>query len=289
MHRKLVTTLILDLDNTLYDWLRIWFATFSVLRGEIVARMGDEAAADCAIRRVHQAHGTSEYRFLFEALFAGSGPTKAQLSAETEQAACPDGLYPGVLTSLREIRAHGTRIVGCTESMEQYSTERILRFGLDGMIDVLFCNRDHPDPESLLTPDKIRPCLSKTEVRHISQGRFKPDPDILREILKFVDAAPTQTAYVGDSIARDMTMARDAGIIGIHARYGDTFGREEIELLKRVSHWTDENVSREVGCANVSVNDSLALHSGFREIFKHLTFSAFGRRSGRGDEVGFER
>jgi phosphoglycolate phosphatase-like HAD superfamily hydrolase len=276
VRRKLVTTLILDFDNTLFDWLRIWYGTFSVLRAEIVARMGDEMAADNAIRRVHQSNRTSEYRYLFEALFEGSDRgTRPPTRTVARRATRLDGLYPEVISSLQEIRKHGTRIVVCTESMERYSTERIFEFGLDGVIDVLFCNRDHPDRLNLPASETVRVHLSKTEVRHISEGRSKPDPEILREILKFLGAPAAQTAYVGDSIARDMRMAQEAGVTGLHARYGDTVGRDEFELLKRVSHWTDDDVRRENLGSHAFFEDGATLDTGFRDIFRYLTFSAF--------------
>jgi hypothetical protein len=84
-------------------------------------------------------------------------------------------------------------------------------------------------------------------------------------------------------------MARDAGITGLHARYGDVLGRHEFELLKRVSHWTDENVRREAACG--SFEGWLTLRSGFRDIFRYLKFSAFKvRRSALlGNEPAPER
>jgi hypothetical protein len=78
-----------------------------------------------------------------------------------------------------------------------------------------------------------------------------------------------------------MKMARDAGITGVHARYGDTVGRHEFELLKRVSHWTDNQIRRESSSHDVFLADGLTLEFGFRDIFKYLTFGAF-----KGPEVG---
>src|SRR4051812_10486935 len=69
MSRKKIDTLVVDLDNTLFDWLALWHDSFVITFREIASLVGDAAAED-AIRRIHQDRGTSEYRFLVEELLA---------------------------------------------------------------------------------------------------------------------------------------------------------------------------------------------------------------------------
>src|ERR1700692_1247836 len=66
-HRK--TTLITDLDNTLFDWVELWLNCFSAMLDEITKVSGvprHELLPEIAA--VHQKHGTSEYSFLIEEL-----------------------------------------------------------------------------------------------------------------------------------------------------------------------------------------------------------------------------
>jgi FMN phosphatase YigB (HAD superfamily) len=65
MTRKTIDTLIVDLDNTLFDWFAVWYASLDPVYREIVRVTGqptDKIEAD--IRAVHQARRTSEYTFL---------------------------------------------------------------------------------------------------------------------------------------------------------------------------------------------------------------------------------
>jgi FMN phosphatase YigB (HAD superfamily) len=63
------TTLITDLDNTLFDWVELWVQCFSAMFAEIVRISGiPREKLLPEIRAVHQKHGTSEYSFLIEEL-----------------------------------------------------------------------------------------------------------------------------------------------------------------------------------------------------------------------------
>ena len=67
MSTKVIDTLILDLDNTLFDWFAVWYASFEPIYLQILrvtGRAEEEIRAD--IRKVHQYRRTSEYSFLIE-------------------------------------------------------------------------------------------------------------------------------------------------------------------------------------------------------------------------------
>lgn len=59
--------LILDFDNTLFDWVKLWHSCFVAMTDE-VERISKIGLADIQdeIRAIHQTHGTSEYAFLLE-------------------------------------------------------------------------------------------------------------------------------------------------------------------------------------------------------------------------------
>jgi phosphoglycolate phosphatase len=50
---------------------------------------------------------------------------------------------------------------------------------------------------------------------------------------------------VGDSIARDVLMAKRAGVFAIWAEYGTHHAAGTYEALVRVTHWTAAEVARE--------------------------------------------
>lgn len=69
-------------------------------------------------------------------------------------------------------------------------------------------------------------------------------------------------------------MARDAAIFDIYAKYGESQRRPEYDLLRNVSHWTQEDVERERSIMNAKLDftPSATLHECFAEIFKFCDF-----------------
>jgi phosphoglycolate phosphatase-like HAD superfamily hydrolase len=292
MARKAVDTLILDLDNTIFDWFAVWYSSFNPVYQEILTVTGlpsEQVEAD--IRRVHQARRTSEYTFLLEEMemlaelrASGSIRDRFKLSLEQSRQGRDQNirLYPSVFVSLWDIKQKGTKIIAYTESMRFYSAYRLKRFGLDGVIDVLFSPRDHDVPAGV-SLEKLRRLpddfyeMQVTDVRHTPPGELKPNPRVLTDIIQAVGARADRCAYVGDSLFKDVAMARDVGVFDIHAQYGESQRRPEYALLQRVSHWTSEDVQREkeIIARGHDFTPSAVLKDTFAEIFIHCDFESF--------------
>lgn len=187
-----------------------------------------------------------------------------------------------MFSSLWEIKNSGTKIIAYTESMSFYSAYRLKRFGLDGVIDILFSPQDHDIPAGV-SVDKMRRLpeeyyeLQVTELRHTPLGELKPNPGILLDIIESIGADKDRCVYVGDSIFKDVAMARDVGVHDVHAEYGESQKRPEYKLLQDVSHWTEEDVQREreIMSKKYDFLPSTTLKEVFAEIFKYFEFTEF--------------
>ncbi len=289
-----VNVLVTDLDNTLWDWFAMWHAGFSAFLESLVAISGvDQATLEADIRLLHQANGTSEYSptFLLPQLSSlpGHGEPAESLLARYQDAthAWHSGrkhtthLYPGVLETLRAVRECGTIVVGYTESQAFVTAQRILRTGLDGVLDYLYSPEDHDIPEGvsleeLRQYDDSAYVLALTRHFHTPAGAKKPSPEVLKSILADVNAVPASTVYVGDSRMKDIAMAQSVGALDVWAKYGEVQHLPEYDLLRRVSHWTDEDVRRERSIAKTKdVLASRVLETRFDELLGMFTF---GRR-----------
>lgn len=297
-----IDTLILDLDNTIFDWFAMWYASFKPIYDEILAASGrpqDEVEAD--IRRVHQTRRTSEYTFLIEELDVlreirarEDIRTRFHNALETSRHGRDQSLqlYPTVFSSLWRIKNAGTKIIGYTESMRFYSSYRLKRFGLDGVIEILFSPKDHDMPAGVPL-DRLRRFpddfyeLQVTKVMHTPPGELKPNPKVLREMIEMVGSSPDRCAYVGDSIFKDVAMAREVGVFDVHAQYGEPQERPEYELLQRVSHWTEDDVQREaaITARGHDFVPSAVLKDCFAEIFIHCDFETFSRVKTDGEQA----
>ncbi len=304
MSRKTIDTLIIDLDNTIFDWFAVWYASFVPIYNDILRVTGRPASEiEADIRAVHQVQRTSEYTFLLEEIEALKDIRQTEdirirfhdaLEASRRGRDLNLKLYPSVFRCLWDLKRKGTKIVAYTELMGFYSAYRLKRFGLDGVIDVLFSPEDHDTPAGI-SVDKMRRLpdefyeLQVTQVRHTPPGELKPNPRILLDIIKAVGAKAERCAYVGDSLFKDVAMARDVGVFDIHAKYGESQRRPEYNLLQCVSHWTEADVQREreITAKGHAFEPSAVLKDSFAEIFIYCDFGPFdeNKRNFDPDEI----
>jgi phosphoglycolate phosphatase-like HAD superfamily hydrolase len=288
--KREIKVLVTDLDNTLFDWFGIWYASFSAMLHEIVRISGIPVETlEQEIKAVHEKHGTSEYAFLIEelpSLIAKHPDQKLTevyepaITAYREARRSQLVLYPSALDTLREIKAKRTLVIGYTESLEFYTTYRLIKLGLDGLLDFVYFPPDHALPEGL-TAGQIRHYTAEayklhfTQTRHTPKGETKPNPRLLSRILEESGASKETAAYIGDKLDKDVRMAQAAGVIDVYAKYGDTVRDERYELLRRVTHWPNAPVEKERHTTQENVSPTYSLGSSFCQLLEIFDFKAF--------------
>ncbi len=291
------TLLITDLDNTLFDWVEIWYQSFSAMLDTLVATSKmPRSQLVKEIKSVHQLHGTSEYAFLIEELPSLQNHSDPEGTRRTYQKAVQAfrdareqtlEVYPGVVDTLTGIAAAGGTIVGYTESMAYYTSYRISRLGLDGLLHYIYSPADHDIPANLnrdreeLFQSEYK-SLERTVHRNTPAGEVKPNPQILQDIVSDMGVSQSDAVYVGDSLFKDVAMAQHAGVDDVLAAYGEAHTRESYELLREVTHWTDEQVATERKLTRDEVTPSIVLENGFSELLGHFVF-ATGKKDERKD------
>lgn len=287
-----VDLLVVDLDNTLWDWFDVWFKSFSALLdalGETTGLSREELERN--IRPIHQARFTSEYSWLVDELsildqFVGKNQSTRErfddaIHRQNSVRKHETKLYPTVMETLRKVRDAGVPIVAYTESLAYWTEWRIKTVGLDGVIDRLYSSPDHDEPlgstvEQLRTLPPADYGLKHTEHHHVPPGVVKPDVNILHQIVNEYGVDRARVAYVGDSLMKDVAMAQAEGVIDVHAEYGDSHTDPRYAQLQRVSHWPDAAVtkeqSREPGA------HPIATYTLDRDFGQLLEFFAFGGR-----------
>jgi phosphoglycolate phosphatase len=246
------------------------------------------------IRVVHQRHRTSEYAFLIEEVpslsaKAGSTPTAKfydeAIHAFRRTRKANLALYPGVLEYLTQLRAQGVLLVAYTESLAFYTADRFRKLGLDHIFDFLYSPPDHDLPAGM-TANQVRQYppvyyeMKVTQHRHTPAGEYKPNPQVLRDILHEIGATADQTVYVGDSLLKDVSMAQDASVLDAHAAYGVAQNTEAYALLRRVTHWRDEDVARERAAMKPGkIVPTIALSEGLPELSNFVRFTPHQKRA----------
>ena len=185
-------------------------------------------------------------------------------------------VYPGVYDVLEKLKQDGMKLVAHTESNFFAATDRLSRLELDAFFERIYCRTrtriDHPIPESRREWIGPHPVNKYVE---FSGDKRKPNVKVLLDICNQAGIRVHDAAYVGDSMARDMVMAKEAGVYAILAEYGTSHSEEEYSRLVRVTHWTENDVARERRLKEKSKNviPDAVLKNSFNEIVNALELS----------------
>lgn len=157
--------------------------------------------------------------------------------------------FPGVVEALTAIRERGCAIVICTESPCVYAESRVHKLGIAHLVDAIYARDTAPLFEQLEHVDRRqlrRRGSSPLRCLGLPWNLAKPDPMLLKRILRDFNCEPANAVYVGDSLFKDIQMARATGVTAVHAAYGTTGQHAaSLELLQEVSHWSQDAIQTE--------------------------------------------
>ena len=281
--------LVCDLDNTLYDWVGYFVPSFYAMVDAVVKVTGcDREVLLDDFKKVHQRYHDSEHPFslLETATVASLYPDKSSL--EVKKLLDPAFyafnsarkrtlvLFPWVKETLDALDSSGTKIVAHTESNLFAVIDRVRRLSLTGYFSKIYCRErsatNHPNSDA---SEKWLADFPMGKVVELSRHQRKPDETVLLEICSQCGVLPEQTAYVGDSIARDVLMAKRAKVFAIWAAYGARHDSSEYEKLVRITHWTPEDVQREKQIAKQaqSIRPDFVAEKSFADILQPFGLS----------------
>lgn len=287
--RKSVSLVVLDLDNTLYDWVHYFVCSFYDMIEEVVRITGcDREQLLDDFREVHQRHSDSEHPFaLLETktireLFPRSTTQEIinvldpAFHAFNSRRKKELKLHIGAHETLEQLAKNNIVIVAHTESKLYGAVDRLSRLSLTKYFSKIYCRErpitNHPEPN---LGEKWLERFPMERVVELSHHQRKPNPGVLLEICNNERIPKEQAAYVGDSMARDILMAKQAKVMAIWAKYGAQHSEDDYARLVRISHWTPEDVEQELKLKKMaqSVKPDFIASNNFSEILTPLSHS----------------
>ena len=253
---KKIDVAVFDLDNTLFDWYASFLPAFysmvdvatSILACDREVLLDELRAVHVkyhdvehpfslietkTVQKIVREHGTAEAsRILDPAFHAFNKVRKDNLA-----------LFPDVRRTLDELRSRRIRLVAFTDSSYFATLRRIRQLGLVDVFERIFC-RAKSESTVLFTEQASEDNLTAITTE-LPANETKPDPAVLKDIAKTEKTVPSSIAYIGDSVSKDVLMARRAGCFAIWAKYGVRRDPAMYEKLVRISHWTDADIARE--------------------------------------------
>ena len=282
---------ICDLDNTLYDWYSYFVPSIYALIASASQILDcDEQRIIDDLKIVHRKYQDSEhpYALLETAIVTSKFPRESarQLVDKLDPAfhafnasrKANLSLFEGVIDTLALLKESGHTIVAHTESKTFGAVDRLHRLGLEKFLSRIYCREEattaHPRAEAGSAWLKD---FRWDKIVRLPTHELKPNPKILRQICESEGVTPSAALYIGDSLAKDIWMAKQVGCYAVWAEYGAQPDPDVYDKLVRISHWTDEDVARERAIRKqaASVKADYVCSRSFREILPALQI--FGR------------
>ena len=280
------TLLICDLDNTLYDWVRYFVPSFYAMIDTAVEimRCDRETLLD-DFRSVHQKYHDSEHPYsLLETetvkrRYQGQAPEAVALVLDPAFHAFNSArkrnlhLHVGVIETLDLLKNSGVVLIAHTESRFYAAADRLIRLKLFPYFSRVYCReRSISSRPGLWGGEHRRDWAPSEKIRELQEHESKPDPAILHEICAYEKLPIEVAAYVGDSLSKDVLMAKRCGMFSIWAAYGAEHDPSTYAALVRISHWTPDDVERERRFKEeaASVEPNFVARWSFREVLDAL-------------------
>jgi phosphoglycolate phosphatase len=246
-----IRAVVTDLDNTLYAWVDYIVPSLEAMVASLVATTGlPRVRIVQSLKAVYSKYESNEYPFAiqeseifrpYEADFDSFNalvvdPARRAFQAVRERTLRP---YPGVREALETIRARGLALVGLSDAPRNAAELRLKWLRLDGHFDALYTLPGYPVPENVDPEIKRREAAghyrSRARVVELPPDAEKPSPKGLQRILDDLGLSGPEVLYVGDSVKKDMPVARACGALGVWAEYGTYVSAEYRERLAVIS------------------------------------------------------
>jgi phosphoglycolate phosphatase len=253
MSIRLVVT---DMDNTLYSWIDYIVPAVEAMVDAVQLSTGfPRVKVVQSLKAVYTKHESNEYPFALQesSIFAefpefGSfdklviEPARMAFSAARKKYLRP---YKGVLETLAQLKARGVTVVALTDAPRNPAEQRVRRMELDQFLAGLYTMPGFhfpkgPDGEALVAPDILQRAergayKPRCPTHELPRECEKPNPAGLERILKDHGAEPNEVLVVGDSVKKDVGVAKKVGCHDAWAEYGTYVSLEYRERLDIIS------------------------------------------------------
>ena len=205
----MIRALILDLDNTIIDFVRLKENAIDsglASMAEAGLKFNKEEARK-RIMEIYEEKGW-EYQEVFDDFileindgildykFLAAGIVGYRRAKEASLAP-----YPQVISTLIELAKRGLKLGILSDAPSREAWLRLCYLNLHNLFDEVVTLAD--------------------------TGKLKPSPEPFREILRRLDVSADEALMIGDWPERDMVGAASVGMKSVFARYGDTFDTVE--------------------------------------------------------------
>lgn len=253
----MVRLVVVDMDNTLYSWVDYIVPAVEAMVAEVCRATGfPKIKVIQSLKKVYERYESNEYPFALQesSLFTEDfpdfesfdkliiEPARAAFSAARKKYLKP---FPGVTETLVALKARGLKIAALTDAPRNPAEQRARLMGFDKLVDGIYTLPGFTFPEApkggkliaadILKRDERGEYKAACPVTELPRDYEKPNPEGLLRICREMGVDPKNTLVVGDSLKKDVAVARKVGAVDCWAEYGTYYSVEYRERLNTIS------------------------------------------------------
>jgi FMN phosphatase YigB (HAD superfamily) len=281
-----VRLVVTDMDGTLYSWIDYIVPAVEAMVDAVCLATGfPRVRVVQSLKAVNSKYESNEYPFaLQESTIYEEFPEFGsfdKLVIEPARMAFREARrrylrpFPHVLDTLKALQERKITVVALTDAPRNPAEQRVKRMGLDEHLTALYTLPGfhfpaNPEGEKLVAKD----ILQKEErgeyraacpVVELPRDWEKPATNGLLQICQQYGVDPKQTLVVGDSLKKDIAVARAVGAIDCWAEYGTYVSQEYRERLDIIS------------APNITKRHASSVYEGGTPVKATHSLSNFGR------------
>lgn len=251
-----VRLVVTDMDGTLYSWIDYIVPAVEAMVTAVCESTGfPRIKVVQSLKEVYERNESNEYPFALQesSIFKefpefGSfdkliiEPARIAFAGARRKYLQP---YKGVVDTLKALKERNIPVVALTDAPRNPVEQRVKHMQLDQYLLAIyslpgFTFPAAPDGGKLVAPD----ILQKEErgayrvackVVELPRDAEKPNPRGLKDICRDFAVDPKEVLVVGDSVRKDIAVAREVGAIDCWAEYGTYVSLEYRERLDIIS------------------------------------------------------
>lgn len=251
-----VRLVVTDMDGTLYSWIDYIVPAVEAMVDAVCEATGFQRIKVVqSLKAVYTKYESNEYPFALQesTLFAefpefGSfdkliiEPARIAFAGARRKYLRP---YQGVVATLEALKARKIPVVALTDAPRNPAEQRVRHMQLDQHLTALytlpgFTFPAGPDGQALVAPDILQKEVrgeyrAACPVIELPRDHEKPNASGLRKICQTYSVDPKDVLVIGDSVKKDIAVARDLGAQDCWAEYGTYVSLEYRERLDIIS------------------------------------------------------
>ncbi|MCC7478323.1 HAD family hydrolase [bacterium] len=255
----LIRAALIDVDNTLYDWVDFFAPSFRAMVHALAKQVHlSEDALYEQFRTVYHYHGTLEWNFAVQELDVCNGLPHEEVvrlarlarHAFKQSRRKNLNLYPGVYDTLCWLRSNGCILIAATNSPAYLAKTRLKELKVEDLFNWIIGWEGRPLPTDTVTEkvsrlggQGIMGSRSIAKLVRLPAEDLKPSSRMYELALKIAGVRPTEAIAIGDSIVKDLVPGIELGIHVYWAKYGTRRNERNFDTILRLTHWSADKIS----------------------------------------------